>query len=152
MNGIEGSRMQMIREMHILDYDQMIELWNSIEGLALSNADSRSNIEAYLARNKGLSFVYESEGRIVGTVLCGHDGRRGFIYHAAVNPEFRNQRIGQAMVDRSLSRLQDEGIDKCHIFVLDDNEIGGRFWSRTGWAKRSGFSVFSKDTNEQIGC
>ncbi|MCR2806005.1 GNAT family N-acetyltransferase [Paenibacillus soyae] len=135
----------MMREMTMNDYDQMIALWNEIEGLSLSDADSQPNMESYLIRNKGLSFVYETGGRIVGTILCGHDGRRGFIHHVAVQPEYRMQRIGQLMVDQCLSKLKEEGIDKCHIFVLDDNEAGNRFWSRTGWQKRSGFSVYSKD-------
>ncbi|MBP1975145.1 GNAT family N-acetyltransferase [Cohnella thailandensis] len=137
----------MIREMTVNDYDQMIELWSRIEGLAISNADSKSNIEKYLNRNKGLSCVYEEEGRIAGTILCGHDGRRGFIYHVAVDPEFRQRKIGQRMVDLCLGKLKEEGIDKCHIFVLDDNEVGNRFWSRTGWDRRSGFSVYSRDTD-----
>ncbi|MDD9268264.1 GNAT family N-acetyltransferase [Paenibacillus sp. GCM10023248] len=142
----KGVRSSMMREMTIQDYEQMISLWNQIDGLVLSEADSKANMEKYLHRNQGLSYVYEVEGDIVGTVLCGHDGRRGFIYHVAVSPGYRNRRIGQQLVDRSMERLQEEGIDKCHIFVLDDNEIGGRFWSRSGWQKRSGFSVFSKDT------
>ncbi|GMK37391.1 hypothetical protein PCCS19_04440 [Paenibacillus sp. CCS19] len=135
-----------LREMNIQDYDQMVDLWHSIEGLSISNADSRTNIEKYLARNKSLSFVYEMDGRIVGTILCGHDGRRGFIYHAAVSPQYRKQSIGQQLVDRCLQQLSEEGIDKCHIFVIDDNEVGNHFWSRNGWEKRSGFSVYSKDT------
>lgn len=138
--------MSILREMNIEDYDQMFDLWSTIEGLAISNADSKPNIEKYLARNEGLSFVYESDGRIVGTILCGHDGRRGFIYHVAVSPSFRKQAIGQQMVNRCLSKLTEEGIDKCHIFVLDNNDVGNQFWSRTGWDKRSGFSVYSKDT------
>ncbi len=136
----------MIREMTIHDYDEMIELWRNMEGLAISNADTRANIEFYLTRNEGLSFVYEAEGRIAATILCGHDGRRGFIYHVAVDPAFRKQNIGQRLVELSLSKLREAGIDKCHIFVLDDNEGGGRFWSRTGWEKRSGFAVYSRDT------
>ncbi|MHA7966308.1 GNAT family N-acetyltransferase [Paenibacillus sp. CAU 1782] len=136
----------MIREMTIYDYEQMTDFWGEIEGLALSAADSKTNIEMYLDRNKGLSYVYEVESSIVGTILCGHDGRRGFIYHVAVKPEFRHKKIGQRLVDLCLSKLRDEGIDKCHIFVLDDNEGGNYFWSRSGWEKRSGFSVFSKDT------
>lgn len=131
----------------IHDYEQMIQLWKEIDGLALSEADSKTNIERYLNRNKGLSYVFEVEGSIVGTVLCGHDGRRGFIYHVAVHPQFRNQRIAHQLVDMSMSKLREEGIDKCHIFVLDDNEIGSQFWNRAGWEKRKGFSVYSKDTN-----
>ncbi|QHW35396.1 GNAT family N-acetyltransferase [Paenibacillus rhizovicinus] len=131
--------------MTINDYDQMLALWNAIEGLALSAADSKPNIAMYLERNPGLSYVFEADGLIVGTVLCGHDGRRGFIYHAAVNPAYRNQRIAQQLISKSLQGLREAGIDKCHLFVLDDNEIGQAFWSRRGWEKRSGFAVYSTD-------
>lgn len=139
----------MIREMTIQDYERMIGLWSEIDGLALSEADSRANIEMYLTRNKGLSYVYEVEGEVVGTILCGHDGRRGYIYHVAVSPKFRNRRIGVQLVELSLDKLKEEGIDKCHIFVLDDNEVGSQFWSKIGWAKRSGFAVYSKDVVEE---
>jgi len=136
----------MIREMALADYEQMIELWNRIDGLAISEADSKDNIALFLSRNKGLSLVYEAEGKVVGTVMCGHDGRRGFIYHVAVDPSYRQQGIAQRMVEKGLAGLQQEGIAKCHIFVLDDNEAGNRFWSSTGWEKRSGFSVYTSDT------
>ncbi|MHA6482431.1 GNAT family N-acetyltransferase [Paenibacillus sp. strain BS8-2] len=136
-----------IRVMTIDDYDQLIALWERIEGLAISEADSRANIDMYLKRNAGLSLVYIAEGVLAGTILCGHDGRRGYLHHMAVLPQYRNQRIGQQMVELCMRSLEEEGIDKCHIFVLDDNETGQQFWSRTGWEKRSGFSVFSRDTH-----
>ncbi|ULL18771.1 GNAT family N-acetyltransferase [Paenibacillus sp. H1-7] len=134
-----------IREMTIRDYEQMIELWKSIEGLALSNADSRDNIESYLDRNKGLSYVGEQDHQIVGTILCGHDGRRGYIYHVAVHPDCRKQQLGNKLVQTSLEQLRKEGIDKCHLFVLEDNAAGNGFWSSVGWEKRSGFYVYSID-------
>ena len=134
-----------IREMAITDYEQMIELWNSIEGLQLSDADSRENIERYLERNKGLSYVCEHDDTIIGTILGGHDGRRGFLYHVAVSPEFRQHKIGNQLVEMSLERLRKEGITKCHIFVLEDNVVGGHFWTSIGWEKRQGFFVYSKD-------
>lgn len=132
--------------MTINDYEQMIELWSGIEGLALSNADSKENIDMYLNRNKGLSYVYEQDSKIIGTILCGHDGRRGFIYHVAVNPDYRKQKIGYQLVQASLEKLSKEGIDKCHIFVIEDNVVGNDFWASTGWEKRSGFFVYSKNT------
>ncbi|SFM30157.1 Ribosomal protein S18 acetylase RimI [Paenibacillus sp. 1_12] len=138
--------MSTIREMTINDYEQMIELWNDIEGLALSNADSRENITMYLNRNKGLSYVCEQNSKIIGTILCGHDGRRGFIYHVTVNPEYRKQKIGNKLVQTSLEKLSQEGIDKCHIFVIEDNIVGNGFWTSTGWEKRSGFFVYSRNT------
>ncbi|WP_127589109.1 GNAT family N-acetyltransferase [Paenibacillus koleovorans] len=137
--------MSPIREMTINDYEQLIELWSRIQGLVLSESDSKENIKLYLTRNLGMSFVTEQDGRITGTILCGHDGRRGYIYHVAVDPESRGQKLGERLVRASLGRLRQEGIEKCHLFVLDDNEIGRRFWHAVGWEKRSGFCVFSRD-------
>ncbi|GAA4829687.1 hypothetical protein GCM10023310_03320 [Paenibacillus vulneris] len=141
--------MTTIREMKLRDYEQMIELWERIDGLALSEADSKDSIAAYLHRNQGLSYICVDKETVVGTILCGHDGRRGFIYHVAVNPEYRQQRIGHRLVETSLTKLREQGIDKCHIFVIEDNEIGNRFWKAAGWEKRSGFFVYSKNTGEQ---
>ncbi|WJH37281.1 GNAT family N-acetyltransferase [Paenibacillus sp. CC-CFT747] len=138
--------MNSIREMTVNDHEQMIELWNGIEGLALSNADSKENIEFYLQRNGGLSYVCEQDNKIIGTILCGHDGRRGFIYHVAVNPNCRKQGIAKKLVQKSLDQLNEAGIDKCHIFVIEDNSVGNDFWSSTGWEKRSGFFVYSRNT------
>ncbi|TYP70056.1 ribosomal protein S18 acetylase RimI-like enzyme [Paenibacillus methanolicus] len=137
--------MRRLRAMEEDDYDAMIELWRGVDGLELSGADSREGIAKYLARNPGMSFVAEAEGRIVGTVLGGHDGRRGFINHLAVDPACRGQRIGAELTERCLGAIAADGIGKCHIFVKSDNEIGKGFWARTGWSKRSGFDVFSRD-------
>ncbi|MDF2721491.1 MAG: family acetyltransferase [Paenibacillus sp.] len=137
--------MSIIRDMTIDDYDQMIDLWNGIEGLVLSEADSRDNIEMYLTRNTGFSYVCEQAQRIVGTILCGHDGRRGYIYHVAVNPIYRKQQIGNRLVQASMQQLSKAGIEKCHLFVLENNPTGNRFWASIGWEKRSGFYVYSKD-------
>lgn len=138
--------MSEIREMTIHDYEPMVALWNRIEGLALSDADSKENVEAYLRRNKGFSFVCEQDGTIIGTILCGHDGRRGFIYHVAVDPGYRKQKIGNRLVQKSLAKLREEGIGKCHIFVIEENTVGNAFWASEGWEKRSGFFVYSKNT------
>lgn len=133
------------REMVAADYSRMIVLWREIEGLALSEADSEERIAGYLTRNEGMSFVCESRGVVVGTILAGHDGRRGFLYHVAVSPAYRGKRIAQRLVSLSLAKLREVGIDKCHLFVREDNELGQRFWASTGWAKRSGFYVYSRD-------
>lgn len=134
-----------IKEMQMEDYENAYSLWSEIEGIGLSEADSEENIRLYLNRNKGLSFVCENDGEIVGTALCGHDGRRGFIYHLAVSKEFRNKGIGNALLKECLSKLKDEGITKCHIFVLNNNEAGRDFWSRSGWTFRDDVAVFSKN-------
>lgn len=110
--------MSIIREMIIEDYEQAFLLWSQIEGLVLSEADSKPNIESYLARNKGFCFVCEADNQVVGTILAGHDGRRGFIYHLAVNPENRKQKIGHRLVEMSLAQLREISIEKCHILCL----------------------------------
>ncbi|WP_274648855.1 GNAT family N-acetyltransferase [Paenibacillus humicola] len=134
------------REMTAGDYAAAIRLWQETEGMALSEADSEENISFYLARNPGFSFVCEIGGRLAGTILAGHDGRRGYIYHCAVSREHRGRGIGRELAGWSLSRLREAGIAKCHLFVISDNEGGGEFWSRTGWQKRSGFDVYSANT------
>jgi len=135
-----------LREMNIEDYQSLIGLWSRTEGLALSDADSEAAIDYYLKRNKGLSYVCTHEGRIVGTILCGHDGRRGYIYHVVVEPEFRGKSLGQELVNQSLKRLKEEGINKCHIMVIADNKIGNHFWNKTGWIRRDGILLYSHNT------
>jgi ribosomal protein S18 acetylase RimI-like enzyme len=133
------------REMTIEDYEASYRLWLGTDGMALSEADSEQAIAGYLKRNPGFSFVCEMDGRLVGTILCGHDGRRGYVYHTAVHPELRGRGIGRELVSRSLAKLREAGITKCHLFVLEDNEIGARFWRGAGWQKRSGFFVYSAE-------
>ena len=87
-----------IREMVIEDYDDMLSLWMSIEELIIDDVDSKSDIDFYLDRNRGLSSVALVSGAIVGTVLCGHDGRRGLLRHLAVKPELRRQGIARMLI------------------------------------------------------
>ncbi|MEX2286902.1 MAG: GNAT family N-acetyltransferase [Planctomycetaceae bacterium] len=128
------------------DYDDVIALWLRTDRLGLSDADSRENIVMYLARNPGLSIVARRNEMIVGTVLCGHDGRRGYLHHLAVAEEHRNSGIGSALVERSLRALATVGIHKCHIFVVADNAAGIAFWKRAGWAERVELMMLSAMT------
>ncbi len=139
-----------IREIHIDDYDEIHALWERTPGIGLSNADRWGNIQRFLSRNKGMSFCYEEDGKIVGTVLCGHDGRRGHIYHAAVAEEYRGRGIGRLLVERSLKKLKEEGIDKCHLFVYPDNETGNAFWKAIGWTKRGDILVYTRDIEGEL--
>lgn len=133
-----------VREIHIDDYSEIYALWSRTPGMGLSDADSRKNVEKFLIRNKGISFCFEEDGKMIGTILCGHDGRRGYIYHVTVDAEHRGSGIGRALVEKSLERLKTEGIDKCHLFVFGDNVIGNDFWASSGWAKRDDIFVYSK--------
>ena len=86
------------------------------------------------------------DGRIVGTVLAGHDGRRGFIHHMAVLPEYRRHGIARAMARRAVEKLKEDGISKTHIFVFRDNELGQSFWPSIGWKKCDDLTVYAFDT------
>lgn len=135
-----------IREMTIDDYDPVIQLWQKTEGVGLSSADSREAIARYLSRNPGMSFVAVlDDGQMVGAVLCGHDGRRGFLHHLAVQPDYRRQGIGRALVNHCITRLELEGIDKCHLFVFRTNTTGQAFWKGLGWTERQTLAIMSKD-------
>ncbi len=135
----------LIRTMTMDDYEEVLLLWKGAQGIGLSAADSPENIAVYLKRNLGLSFVATADGGIIGAVLCGHDGRRGYIHHLAVSEPYRGQGIGRGLVERCLTGLQTEGIDKCHLFVFTDNELGQGFWRRLGFQPRTGLTICSKD-------
>ena len=113
-----------IRPMTIDDYDEVYAMWLITSRRALSSADERPQIERYLKRNEGLSQVAVVDGKIVGTVLAGHDGRRGFIHHMAVLPEFRRRHIGHALAEKAIERINSEGIEKTHIFCYPTTKPG----------------------------
>ena len=124
-------------------YDQVYRLWKSCDGIGLSAADSRDNIQTYLIRNPGLSLVARNGNNIVGAILCGHDGRRGYIHHLAVHPDYRRQGIGRLLAEKSLSALLSLGIQKCHLFIFHDNARGIGFWESIGWTHRQDIGVVS---------
>jgi ribosomal protein S18 acetylase RimI-like enzyme len=130
-------------KMTIADYDETIELWKNSPGIALSQADSKQNIAHFIARNPGLGYIARDGKKLVGAVLCGNDGRRGYLYHLAVAKEYHHLGIGKALTEKVLNALKDQGIQKCHIFVIADNLEGLRFWQKTGWKKRDDIFVMS---------
>jgi len=127
------------------DYAAVLALWGQCEGVGLSSADEPERIEVYLARNLGMSFIARDGEKVIGAVLCGHDGRRGYIHHMAVHPDHRRQGIGQQLVDLCLAALLAEGIDKCHLFIFTSNEPGIAFWQNDGWQYRTDIAVMSKN-------
>ncbi len=124
-----------IREMTMDDYDEAAALWQATDGVWFDEDDEPEKLCAYLRRNPGLSYVACSGGKLVGTVLCGHEARRGYLHHLAVLPESRRKGLGSSLVDHCLRKLADIGIPQCNIYVLGDNEQGRRFWAATGWEK-----------------
>jgi ribosomal protein S18 acetylase RimI-like enzyme len=135
-----------IREMTLDDYDAVLSLWQASDGVGLSEADARENVAGYLERNPGLSFVAHDGGQLVGAVLCGHDGRRGFIHHLAVRQSHRRHGVGRALAEQCLTRLDAEGIQKCHLFVFATNHDAIAFWQRVGWHQRTDLTVMSQYT------
>ena len=121
----------------------------SIPGIGLNDLDdSRQRIERYLERNPKTCFVAEKDNKIIGTILCGNDGRRGFIYHAAVSPEERNNGVGTALVEAALDALKKEGINKVALVVFSHNQIGNSFWEKRGFTAREDLVYRNKIINE----
>ena len=142
-----------IAEMTMGHYDVVSELMRQTPGVTFRSADSREATAAYLTRNPGLSFVALDtlasntdeldEGRVIACAMCGHDGRRGYLQHVIVLPDYRNRGIATALVDRCLSSLETIGIFKTHIDVQIDNELANAYWIGRGWTKRSEINRYS---------
>ena len=132
-----------IRVMTLDDYDAVMEMMRSTPGISLRDADSRESTARYLARNPGMSFVAEAEGVLCGCVMCGHDGRRGYLQHLLVLPEYRRQGIANALVERCLSSLENLGIHKCHLDVFKTNLAAARCWQSQGWQLRTDIDRYS---------
>jgi putative acetyltransferase len=125
-----------LRPLTAADHAETVALWRATEGLGLGESDTAEAIAAFLARNEGLSPVaVDGAGRIVGAMLCGHDGRRGYLHHLAVARERRGQGIGKALVEFAVAGLRREGIPKCNLFIFDDNAAGRAFWEHLGWRR-----------------
>jgi ribosomal protein S18 acetylase RimI-like enzyme len=121
------------REFCIDDYDAALQLWQRVEGLEIAEGDDRESIAQFLVRNPGLSRVALDGPAVIGVVLCGHDGRRGHIYHLAVASEYRGCGLGKRLVDECLERLRATGVVRVIILVEDNNFGGAEFWKRAGW-------------------
>ncbi|HEY4132434.1 MAG TPA: GNAT family N-acetyltransferase [Gemmatimonadaceae bacterium] len=135
----------MIRKFTSDDYDDVVDLWRRSSGVTLRDVDAREPLLAYIARNPGLSFVATAPdaGRIVGAVLCGTDGRRGYLQHLAVDADYQRQGIGRGLAERCVAELAKQGIMKCHLMVIAGNDRAREFWTRIGWAARSDIQLMS---------
>lgn len=139
-----------IRCMTLADYDAVFALWRETAGMGLRSLDdSREGIAAFLRRNPTTCFVAEGADRLVGVILCGHDGRRGYIYHTVVQAEWRRQGIGSALIDASVDALRAEGITRVCLNVMERNEMGKQFWQNRGWEKKEFLGFYSKSITDQ---
>jgi N-acetylglutamate synthase len=131
--------------MTIDDYPAVMTLWTRSEGVGLTESDSREGIESFLTRNPGMSAVAVTEkGSLLGTVLCGHDGRRGYLHHLAVVPTHRKRGIASCLIAWSFDCLARRGIEKCNVFLLESNEEGANFWLHNGWNVRTDLRILQK--------
>lgn len=139
-----------IRSMEIADYDQVYALWMRIRGFAMRSVDdSAEGVKRFIDRNPGISVVAEEAGRIVGAILCGHDGRRGCMYHVCVDPAHRRRGIGKAMVVFCMQKLEEESISKVSLIAFTENDIGNAFWNRIGWTQRQDLNYYDFILNEE---
>lgn len=132
------------RTFGINDYDAVMSLWKTAGGIRLRDADSQAGTQRYLERNPGTSFVAVAKGRIIGIIMAGHDGRRGYIYHLTVDPAYQNRGIARELVKRATTTLQQAGIPKCVLEVIKTNEAGITFWESLGWNRRNDLLVFDQ--------
>lgn len=139
-----------IRNMTIEDYDGVYDLWMSIQGFAIRSIDdSREGVERFLIRNQETSVVAVKDGKIVGSILCGHDGRRGCLYHVCVHENYRMQGIGKNMVVHCMNALEREHISKVSLIAFTRNDIGNAFWKEIGWTKREDLNYYDFVLNRE---
>lgn len=140
----------MIRAMTLNDYEKVYDLWMKIKGFAIRSIDdSQEGVERFLNRNPGISVVAEEDGRIVGAILCGHDGRRGCMYHVCVHEDYRMRGIGKAMVVFAMEALKKEKISKISLIAFTKNDVGNAFWNRIGWTKREDLNYYDFVLNKE---
>ena len=133
------------RKMNICDYDKLYDLWTRTSGMGINDIyDSREGIERYLNRNPNTCFVAEDGENIVGAIMSGHDGRRGFIYHTVVDEGKRKNGIGKRLVELATEALREEGISKVALVVFEKNEIGNAFWEGQGFFSRNDLTYRNK--------
>lgn len=142
-----------LRTLTLDDYAAVFALWSQTEGMGLGASDTREAIALFLQRNPNLSWVAtQSNGQIIGAVLCGHDGRRGYLHHLAVAKSHREQGIGRAIVNRCLEQLTALKLEKCNLFLFADNGSGRTFWLRQGWTAREDVVLVQKDLKPSKSC
>lgn len=139
-----------LRVMQIEDYEKIYELWMTIDGFGIRSIDdSYEGVERFIKRNPTTSVVAEVDGKIVGAILCGHDGRRGCFYHVCVHKDYRKHGIGKAMAVFCMTALQEEKINKVSLIAFKSNVVGNAFWKSAGWTFREDLNYYDFTLNEE---
>jgi ribosomal protein S18 acetylase RimI-like enzyme len=135
-----------IEQMVSRDLSDIITLWDSTEGIGLHKADDDTieSLSKFLDHNPGLSFIAKWDNKIVGAVLCGYDGRRGYLHHLAVDKNYRKNGIGKELVNSCINALKELGIKKCNLFLFENNTEGEMFYHQIGWHTRSDLKTIQK--------
>ena len=140
----------MVRIMTIEDYEGVYALWKKIKGFGIRSIDdSKEGVARFLKRNPTTSVVAEKDGRIVGSILCGHDGRRGCLYHVCVDEDYRRHGIGKRMVVFAMKALKEEKINKVSLIAFTENDIGNAFWNTIGWTERLDLNYYDFTLDEE---
>lgn len=140
----------MVRIMTIEDYDGVYALWMKIKGFGIRSIDdSKEGVRRFLKRNPTTSVVAEEDGKIVGSILCGHDGRRGCLYHVCVDEAYRRRGIGKAMVVMAMEALRKEEISKVSLIAFTKNDVGNAFWNTIGWTERLDLNYYDFVLNKE---
>lgn len=138
-----------IRVMTMEDFEQVHSLWMEIHGFGIRSVDdAREGVERFIRRNPTTSMVAQMDGKIVGSILCGHDGRRGCLYHVCVSEAYRKHGIGQQLVQACLSALKAEKINKVNLIAFKKNDVGNQFWQGLGWTFREDVNYYECVLNE----
>lgn len=138
-----------IRVMTTKDYDQVYSLWCGIKGFGIRTVDdSRQGVEKFIKRNPTTSVVAVDNGKVVGSILCGHDGRRGCFYHVCVAPAYRQHGIGHQMAEFAKEALRQEGICKVSLIAFKTNTLGNGFWRKLGWVFRDDLNYYDLPLDE----
>lgn len=139
-----------IRTITMEDFEEIYALWMQIRGFGIRSIDdSREGVERFILRNPTTSMAAVSDGKIIGAILCGHDGRRGCLYHVCVHEAYRKHGIGQKMVEACLKALKQEKINKVNLIAFCKNEVGNRFWQSLGWSFREDVNYYECILNEE---
>ena len=140
----------MVRTMTIDDYEEVSLLWHKIKGFSIRSIDdSREGVARFLKRNPDSSVVAVEDSRVVGAIICGHDGRRGCMYHVCVDPEYRMRGIGKSMVVFAMNALKKENISKVSLIAFTKNDVGNKFWRCIGWTKREDLNYYDFVLNSE---
>jgi len=140
------------RAMTVRDLSAVCAFWRAIPQVGLNESDTVPALTGYLRRNPGLSLVVTAGKKVVGAVLCGHDGRRGYLHHLAVAQKYRRRGLGRAMAGECMKSLRFQGIHKCNIFIFADGRKAGLFWEKAGWKKRSDLFMMQAETGTGPAC